>query len=137
LLVLRFALRNRFWAARFARLRPSFIQAGFAISSMQSCQRRIFCYSLGNITTRKKKIHDIKTPSQRIALLEAKLARAKADERKQRTRRLIEVGAMLEPLGERVAALTAEQRKYFISRVLANWEALMGTKGNNQHQGDA
>jgi hypothetical protein len=78
-----------------------------------------------------------KTPSQRIALLEAKLARAKADERKQRTRRLIEVGAMLEPLGERVAALTAEQRKYFISRVLANWEALMGTKGNNQHQGDA
>jgi hypothetical protein len=77
-----------------------------------------------------------KTPSQRIALLEAKLARAKADERKQRTRRLIEVGAMLEPLGER-AALTAEQRKYFISRVLANWEALMGTKGNNQHQGDA
>jgi hypothetical protein len=31
---------------------------------------------------------------------------------------------MLEPLGERVAALTAEQRKYFISRVLANWEAL-------------
>jgi hypothetical protein len=79
-----------------------------------------------------------KTPSQRIALLEAKLARAKADERKQRTRRLIEGGAMLEnPLGERVAALTAEQRKYFISRVLANWEALMGTKGNNQHQGDA
>ena len=67
-----------------------------------------------------------KTPSQRIALLEAKLARAKADERKQRTRRLIEVGAMLEPLGERVAALTAEQRKYFISRVLANWDALMG-----------
>jgi hypothetical protein len=60
----------------------------------------------------------------------------RADERKQRTR-LIEVGAMLEPLGERVAALTAEQRKYFISRVLANWEALMGTKGNNQHQGDA
>jgi hypothetical protein len=40
-------------------------------------------------------------------------------------------------LGERVAALTAEQRKYFISRVLANWEALMGTKRNNQHQGDA
>jgi hypothetical protein len=77
-----------------------------------------------------------KTPSQRIALLEAKLARAKADERKQRTRRLIEVGAMLEPLGERVAALTAEQRKYFISRG-TNWEALMKTKGNNQHQGDA
>jgi hypothetical protein len=45
-----------------------------------------------------------KTPSQRIALLEAKKGRAKADERKQRTRRLIEVGAMLEPLGERVAA---------------------------------
>jgi hypothetical protein len=104
---------------------------------MQFCQRRIFCYSLGNITTRKKKSMTTKTPSQRIALLEAKLARAKADERKQRTRRLIEVGAMLEPLGERVAALTAEQRKYFISRVLANWEALMGTKGNNQHQGDA
>jgi hypothetical protein len=76
-----------------------------------------------------------KIPSQRIACSK-RLARAKADERKQRTRRLIEVGAMLEPLGERVAALTAEQRKYFISRVLANWEALMGTK-NNQHQGDA
>jgi hypothetical protein len=57
LLVLRFALRNRFWAARFCSLAPLFIQAGFAISSMQSCQRRIFCYSLGNITTRKK-IHD-------------------------------------------------------------------------------
>jgi len=79
------------------------------------------------------------TPRQRIAVLEAKLARAKADERKQRTRRLIEVGAMLEPLGERVAALTAEQRKYFIGRVLANWDALMGTKGSHQgqHQGDA
>jgi hypothetical protein len=36
---------------------------------------------------------------------------------------------MLEPLGERVAALTAEQRKYFISRVLANWEALMEPRG--------
>jgi hypothetical protein len=66
----------------------------------------------------EEKSMTIKT-SQRIALLGAKLARAKADERKQRTRRLIEVGAMLEPLGERVAALTAEQRKYFISRVLA------------------
>jgi hypothetical protein len=87
--------------------------------------------------TRKKSCDKLKT-SQRIALLKQKLARAKADERKQRfPRRLIEVGAMLEPLGERVAALTAEQRKYFISRVLANWEALMGTKGNNQHQGDA
>jgi hypothetical protein len=137
LLVLRFALRNRFWAARFARLRSSFIQAGFAISSMQFLQRRIFLLLVRNITTRKKKSMTTKTPSQRIALLEAKLARAKADERKQRTRRLIEVGAMLEPLGERVAALTAEQRKYFISRVLANWEALMGTRGNNQHQGDA
>jgi hypothetical protein len=45
-----------------------------------------------------------KTPSQRICPARRKLARAKADERKQRTRRLIEVGAMLEPLGERVAA---------------------------------
>jgi len=84
-----------------------------------------------------------RTPRQRIAVLEAKLARAKADERKQRTRRLIEVGAMLEPLGERVAALTAEQRKYFIGRVVANFEALAGTRvtqqgqGTNQHQGDA
>lgn len=84
-----------------------------------------------------------KTPSQRIALLEAKLARAKADERKQRTRRLIEIGAMLEPLGERVAALTPEQRKYFINRVLGNFEALAGirvaqqSQGTNQHQGDA
>jgi hypothetical protein len=42
---------------------------------------------------------------------------------------------MLEPLGERVAALTAEQRKYFISRVLANWEALMGTKGKQSAPG--
>jgi hypothetical protein len=41
------------------------------------------------------------------------------------------VGAMLEPLGERVAALTAEQRKYFISRV-RSWEALMEPKGNKQ-----
>jgi hypothetical protein len=70
-----------------------------------------------------------------LPLLEAKLARAKADERKQRNTAAHRSGAMLEPLGERVAALTAEQRKYFISRVLANWEALMGTKGNNQHQG--
>jgi hypothetical protein len=37
--------------------------------------------------------------------------------------------------GERVAALTAEQRKYFISRVLANWEALMGTKGEQSAPG--
>jgi hypothetical protein len=43
---------------------------------------------------------------------------------------------MLEPLGERVQLRPLEQRKYFISRG-ANWEALMGTKGNNQHQGDA
>jgi hypothetical protein len=76
-----------------------------------------------------------KTQANALPLLEAKLARAKADERKQRTRRLIEVGAMLEPTRRTVAALTAEQRKYFISRVLANWEALMGTKGNNQHPG--
>jgi hypothetical protein len=77
-----------------------------------------------------------KTPSQRIALLEAKLSQGR---RTQATNTAAhpEVGAMLEPLGERVAALTAEQRKYFISPVLANWKALMGTKGNNQHQGDA
>jgi hypothetical protein len=70
---------------------------------MQSCQRRDFLLLVRNITTRKKSM-TTKTPSQRIALLEAKLARAKADERKQRTRWLIEVGAMLKPLGERVAA---------------------------------
>jgi hypothetical protein len=46
-------------------------------------------------------------------------------------------GRNAEPLGERVAALTAEQRKYFISRVLANWEAFDGNPENNQHQGDA
>jgi hypothetical protein len=62
-------------------------------------------------------------------------ARAKADERKQRTRRLIEVGAMLEPLGERVQLDRWSNGN--ISSVEANWEALMGTKGNNQHQGDA
>jgi hypothetical protein len=78
-----------------------------------------------------------KTPSQRIALLEAKLAKPRADERKNLTRRLIEVGAMLEPLGERAAALTAEQREIFHQSVLANWETLDRTKGNNQHQGDA
>jgi hypothetical protein len=38
---------------------------------------------------------------------------------------------------EHSAALTAEQRKYFISRVLANWGSLDGNQGNNQHQGDA
>jgi hypothetical protein len=85
----RFALRNRFWAARFCSLAPSsFKQAlRFRQCSLASVG---FCYSLGNITTRKKSM-TTKTPSQRIALLEAKLARAKADERKQRTRRLIEV----------------------------------------------
>jgi hypothetical protein len=78
-----------------------------------------------------------KTPSQRIALLEAKLA--SQGRRTQATNTAAHrSGRNAEPLGERVAALTAaEQRKYFISRVLANWEALMGTKGNNQHQGDA
>jgi hypothetical protein len=117
LLVLRFALRNRFWAAHVslacAPLHSSrlcdFVNAVLPASD--------FLLPVRNITTRKKSM-TTKTPSQRIALLEAKLA-SQADERKQRTRRLIEVGAMLEPLGERVAALTAEQRKYFISRVLA------------------
>jgi uncharacterized small protein (DUF1192 family) len=39
-----------------------------------------------------------KTPSQRIALLEAKLARAKADERKQRTAAHRSGRNLLEPL---------------------------------------
>jgi hypothetical protein len=132
--VLRFALRNRFLGCSFAQLAPlSFKQA----LRFRQCSLASVGFLLLVEHHNEEKIHDDKTPSQRIACSKRKLARAKADERKQRTRRLIEVGAMLEPLGERVAALTAEQRKYFISRVLANWEALMGTKGNNQHQGDA
>jgi hypothetical protein len=107
-----------FWAARFARLRPSFIQQ--ALRFRQCSLASVGFLLLVGGTSQRGKIHDIKTPSQRIALLEAKLARARRLERKQRTRRLIGRWAMLEPLGERVAALTAEQRKYFISRVLAN-----------------
>jgi hypothetical protein len=42
---------------------------------------------------------------------------------------------MLENHWRTGSCLTAEQRKYFISRVLANWEALMGTKGEHQHPG--
>ena len=38
-----------------------------------------------------------KTPEQRIADLEAQLARAKEQARKQRTRRLIQAGAFFEP----------------------------------------
>jgi hypothetical protein len=62
------------------------------------------------------------------------LAKAKADERKQRTR-LIEVGAMLEPLGERVAALTLSNGN--ISSVSAGQLGSLDGNQNNQHQGDA
>jgi hypothetical protein len=75
-----------------------------------------------------------KTLSPTHCLLEAKLAKTKADERKQRTRRLIEMGAM-EPLGERVAALTAERTEIFHQSSAGQLGSLDGNKGNNQHQG--
>lgn len=68
-----------------------------------------------------------RTPEQTIAALEAKLARAKDKQRKERTRRLIQIGAMLEPLGEKVEALTPEQRAHFVRRALANFDKLMLT----------
>lgn len=73
-----------------------------------------------------------RTPEQRIAALEAKLAKAKDDARKKRTRNLIEVGAMLEPLGDRVRALTTEQRATFIKATLVHFDRLAGI-----HQGEA
>jgi hypothetical protein len=76
-----------------------------------------------------------KTPSQRIALLEAKWRARPANANNEHGGSSKWAQCWNHSANE-VAALTAEQRKYFISRVLANWK-LMGTKGNNQHQGDA
>lgn len=65
-----------------------------------------------------------KTPEQQIADLEAKLARAKEQQRKQRTRELIQLGAMLEPLREKLFALTPEQRALFVRSVERNFDRL-------------
>jgi hypothetical protein len=45
----------------------------------------------------------------------------KAEQRKQRTRRLIERGAIIESLAPRSSQLTNEQFKIFISEVLKNY----------------
>lgn len=81
-----------------------------------------------------------KTPEQRIASLEAQLAKAKEQQRKARTRELIQLGAMLEQLGPKVRELTDAERKLFIVRTLQAFDALVGRPKQDQrseHQGEA
>ena len=77
-----------------------------------------------------------KTPEQRIATLEAQLAKAKEQQRKARTRELIQLGAMLEQLGPKVRELTDAERKMFITRTLQAFDALVG-RPKQEHQGEA
>jgi hypothetical protein len=79
----RFALRNKILGCSLRSLAPlSFKQAlRFRQCSLASVGFLLLVGEHHN----EEKIHDIKTPSQRIALLEAKLARAKALFRTQAT----------------------------------------------------
>jgi hypothetical protein len=52
-----------------------------------------------------------RTAQQKIAELEAKLARAKKQERAQRARKLIEIGAVFLKATARLDEIPAEQRK--------------------------
>lgn len=70
-----------------------------------------------------------KTIEQRIATLEARLARAKEQARKARTRELIQLGAMLEPLREKLFALTPEQRAAVAKTIIDNFDKLAAMSG--------
>lgn len=77
-----------------------------------------------------------KTPEQRIATLEAQLAKAKEQQRKARTRELIQLGAMVEKLGPGLRSLTDAERQRFIANTLQQFWALVG-RPLRQHQGEA
>lgn len=72
-----------------------------------------------------------RTPEQRIATLEAQLAKAKEQQRKARTRELIQLGAMVEKLGPKLRTLTDQQRKRFIERTLEHFDKLAGVSHGN------
>lgn len=81
-----------------------------------------------------------KTPEQRIATLEAQLAKAKEQQRKARTRELIQLGAMVEKLGPALRSLTDAERQRFITNTLRQFDALAGRPiqgGANGPQGQA
>lgn len=59
-----------------------------------------------------------RTPEQKIAELQSKLARAKEQERKERTRRLIRAGVMFEPVARIVQKLPVEQQAEAMLQVL-------------------
>jgi hypothetical protein len=91
LLVLQPLCAIDFGLLSFAQFAPSFIQAGFADFVNAVLPASDFLLLVRG-TSQRGKNHDVtKTPSQRIACSKRRVSeRAKADERKQRTRRLIE-----------------------------------------------
>lgn len=60
-----------------------------------------------------------KTSEQKIADLEAKLARAKAEARRKRTRRLIQAGAFFEPFLSEWEALPETHRRNIATAIRA------------------
>lgn len=67
-----------------------------------------------------------RTAEQRIASLEAKLAREKKRARAQRTRRLIENGAIFEKAAELIRTLPLEVQKNAFKQLAANAEIYAG-----------
>lgn len=65
-----------------------------------------------------------KTPEQRIAHLEAQLARAKEEARKKRTRRLIQAGAAFEPVLDEWESLDDTTRRNFTTAIVGKIRVL-------------
>ena len=72
-----------------------------------------------------------KTPDQVIADLTAKLARAKDAARKQRTRRLIQLGASFDGIAEDWQRLTDDQRATLVRQVTDRVRALLTAQPSN------
>lgn len=81
-----------------------------------------------------------RTVEQQLAAAEARVAQLKERKRKERTRELIQLGAMVEKLGPGLRSLTDSERKIFIARTLKAFDALAGRPiqgGANGPQGQA
>jgi len=78
-----------------------------------------------------------RTAEQRIASLEAKLAREKKRARAQRTRRLIENGAIFEKAAELIRTLPLEVQKNAFKQLAANAEKMAAIIVSQINPGDA
>ncbi|HEL4410851.1 TPA: hypothetical protein UNJ94_004462 [Stenotrophomonas maltophilia] len=69
-----------------------------------------------------------KTPAQKIAALEAQLARAKDEARRLRTRRLIQAGAVFEPVLDEWESLDEITRRNF-GHTIAEKVRILASRG--------